>query len=428
MEDYGRSDLFRYGIISSLLQRFFSGEKITFNDFKELSKKEYYFKGKSYKYSPYTIKKWYYKYQKEGLNKLKTRERKDKNESRKLNEEVIDYLIDLRSKYPKMTVKNMYDKLLKDDYIDNSINIRSFYRYLRNNNLKREVLDKKERRRYEKEYPNDVWQGDTTYGPYIKINGKKYRTYLIHFIDDNSRLVVGYGFYLNDNAINVQKTLKKAIKTYGIPKQIYLDNGKSYKNCQLSLICARLGIKLTHTHPYDPESKGKVERCFKTIKEGWMNAIDWNSFKDLEDLEKDYEEYLFNDYINKEHSELKDTPNNVWHKGIENVKWRRLEDEKVEEAFMHEVKRKVSKDGVISINNELYEVSSAYANSEVALRYYINNQDKMWIYEKDKRCEEVSKLNKKENGKVQRVKGIDYSKIVNNEEDVIELGENDEIS
>ncbi len=428
MEDYGRSDLFRYGIISSLLQRFFSGEKITFNDFKELSKKEYYFKGKSYKYSPYTIKKWYYKYQKEGLNKLKTRERKDKNDSRKLSSEVIDCLIDLRSKYPKMTVKNMYDKLLKDNYIDNSINIRSFYRYLSNNNLKREVLDKKERRRYEKEYPNDVWQGDTTYGPYIKINGKKYRTYLIHFIDDNSRLVVGYGFYLNDNAINVQKTLKKAIKTYGIPKQIYLDNGKSYKNCQLSLICARLGIKLTHTHPYDPESKGKVERCFKTIKEGWMNAIDWNSFKDLEDLEKDYEEYLFNDYINKEHSELKDTPNNVWHKGIENVKWRRLEDEKVEEAFMHEVKRKVSKDGVISINNELYEVSSAYANSEVALRYYINNQDKMWIYEKDKRCEEVSKLNKKENGKVQRVKGIDYSKIVNNEEDVIELGENDEIS
>lgn len=428
MEDYGRSDLFRYGIISSLLQRFLSGEKITFNDFKELSKKEYYFKGKSYKFSPYTIKKWYYKYQKEGLNKLKTRERKDKNDSRKLSSEVIDYLIDLRSKYPKMTVKNMYDKLLKDNYIDNSINIRSFYRYLRNNNLKREVLDRKERRRYEKEYPNDVWQGDTTYGPYIKINGKKYRTYLIHFIDDNSRLVVGYGFYLNDNAINVQKTLKKAIKTYGIPKQIYLDNGKSYKNCQLSLICARLGIKLTHTHPYDPESKGKVERCFKTIKEGWMNARDWNAFKDLEDLEKDYEEYLFNEYINKEHSELKDTPNNVWHKGIENVKWRRLEDEKVEEAFMHEVKRKVSKDGVISINNELYEVSGAYANLEVTLRYYISNQDKMWIYEKDKRCEEVRKLNKKENSKVQRVKVIDYSKIVNNEEDVIELGENDEIS
>ena len=428
MEDYGRSDLFRYGVISPLLQRFLSGDKISLKDFEELAEKEYYFKGKSYKFSPYTIKKWYYHYQKEGLNTLKTKERKDKNRSRKLSEEVIEYIIDLRSKYPKMTTKNMYERILKDGYINKSVNIRSFYRYLSSNDLKKSVINRKERRRYEREYPNDVWQGDTTYGPYITIDGKKYRTYLIHFIDDNSRLVVGRGFYLNDNAINVQKTLKKAIKTYGLPKRIYLDNGKSYKNEQLSLICARLGIKLTHTKPYDPESKGKVERCFKTIKEGWMNSRNWNTFRSLEDLEKDYEEYLFNDYINKVHSELLDTPNNVWHKGIENVKWRRLEEEKIEEAFMHEIKRKVSKDGVVSINNELYEVDSIYRDNEVTIRYYINNLDKMWIYEKERRKSEVRKLNKKENSKIERENKIDYSKIVNNEEDVIELGDGDEIS
>ena len=428
MEDYGRSDLFRYGVISPLLQRFLSGDKITLKDFEKLAEKEYYFRGKSYKFSPYTIKKWYYYYQKEGLNKLKTKERKDKNKSRKLSNEVIEYIIDLRSKYPKMTTKNMYERILKDGYINKSVNIRSFYRYLSSNDLKKEVINRKERRRYEREYPNDVWQGDTTYGPYITIDGNKYRTYLIHFIDDNSRLVVGRGFYLNDNAINVQKTLKKAIKTYGIPKRIYLDNGKSYKNEQLSLICARLGIKLTHTHPYDPESKGKVERCFKTIKEGWMNSRNWNTFKSIEDLEKDYEEYLFNDYINKVHSELGDTPNNVWHKGIGNVKWRRLEEEKVEEAFMHEIKRKVSKDGVVSINNELYEVDSVYAGDEVTIRYYISNLDKMWVYEKEERKSEVRKLNKKENSKIERKTKIDYSKIVNNEEGVIELGDSDEVS
>ena len=428
MEDYGRSDLFRYGVISPLLQRFLSGDKITFNDFKELAEKEYYFKGKSYKYSPHTIKKWYYHYQREGLNKLKTKERKDKNESRKLNSDVIEYLIDLRGKYPKMTTKNMYKRVVKDGYINENISIRSFYRYLKHNDLKRSVATRTERRRYEKEYPNDVWQGDTTYGPYITIDGKKYRTYLIHFIDDNSRLVVGHGFYLNDSAINVQKTLKKAIKTYGIPKQIYLDNGKSYKNEQLSLIGARLGIKLTHTHPYDPESKGKVERCFKTIKDGWMNAKNWNNFKSIEDLEKDYEEYLFNDYINKEHRELGDTPNNVWHKGIEKTKWRRLEEEKIEEAFMHEIKRKVSKDGVISINNELYEVESIYADETVTIRYYISNMEKMWVYEKEERKSEVRKLNRKENSKVKRENRIDYSKIVNKEEDVIELGDQDEVS
>ena len=176
MEDYGRSDLFRYGVISPLLQRFLSGDKITLKDFEELAKKEYYYKGKSYKFSPYTIKKWYYHYQKEGLNKLKTKERNDKNRSRKLSEEVIEYIIDLRSKYPKMTTKNMYERILKDGYINKSVNIRSFYRYLSSNDLKRSVVNRIERRRYEKEYPNDVWQGDTTYGPYITIDGKKYRT------------------------------------------------------------------------------------------------------------------------------------------------------------------------------------------------------------------------------------------------------------
>ena len=39
MEDYGRSDLFRYGVISPLLQRFLSGDKISLKDFEELAEK-----------------------------------------------------------------------------------------------------------------------------------------------------------------------------------------------------------------------------------------------------------------------------------------------------------------------------------------------------------------------------------------------------
>ena len=153
-----------------------------------------------------------------------------------------------------------------------------------------------------------------------------------------------------------------------------------------------------------------------------------NIIEQYEGPTKDEGMEKINDYINKKHRELGDTPNNVWHKGIENVKWRRLEEEKVEDAFMHEIKRKVSKDGVISINNELYEVDNVYREEDVNIRYYINNLDKMWIYEKDERKSEVRKLNKKENSKVKRENKIDYSKIVNNEEDVIELGDSDDVS
>lgn len=419
MNKLNRLDLFRYGIISPLITEVVSNIRA---ECAKIAEKEYYYNGKNYKFSEETIRKWYYKYKNNGFDKLNKKQRKDKTTSRKLKEEIINYIIDLRSKYPLITIKKIYQKLLEERFISKDISINCFYRYMKTNDLKRRVNIKSERRRYEKEYPNDTWQADTTYGPYIVINDKKYRTYLIHFIDDNSRLIVGYGFYLNDNAKNVQKVLKKAIMKYGIPKQIYLDNGKSYTNMQLDIICARLGIKVTHTHAYDPESKGKVERCFKTIKEGWMYARDWNKYKSIEELERDYSEYLYGEYINKVHSELNDTPNNVWHKGIKDTIYKTIDIEKLNESFMYTETRKVSIDRTISFNNELYEVPYKYVGTIVEIRYYVDREE-IWIYEKNERKEQCKLLNKKENSKVKRITNIDYSKIVNKEEDVMEVEE-----
>ena len=412
-----RLDLFRYGVILPLL----TGEESNVRKYcKEESAKPHYYKGKEYYFSEETIRKWYYKYLNEGFDKLNRKKRSDKDIPRKMNEEAINYIIDLKSGYPRITTKKIYERLKEERVVGKDISINSFYRYMKTNNLRTQVIANKERRRYEKEYPNDTWQADTSYGPYIKVDGKKYRTYLIQFIDDNSRLVVGYGFYFHDNAVNVQKTFKKAIEKYGIPKQIYLDNGKPYSNEQLEIICARLGVKLTHTHAYDPASKGKVERCFKTIKEGWMYARDWNKYGSIEELEEDYGRYLYDEYINKKHSELGDSPNNVGHKGIENTVYKQIEKEKLEECFMNTVIRVVTKDRLVSINNKYYEVPYKYVGSKIELRYYVTNEEEIWVYENNEMKEKCEPLNKKDNSKVKRENNIDYSKLVNNEEDVIE--------
>ena len=414
-----RLDFFKYGIISSLINQ----EKVNIRHAcKALSEKSYYYKGKNRKYSEETIRKWYYKYKNLGFDKLNTKKRSDREKSRKLSDESVEYIISLREKYPKITVKNIYQKLLEDGYLNESIKIDVLYRYCKTDDMLRKKVVHDERRRYEKRYPNDTWQADTSYGPYITIDGNKYRTYLIHFIDDNSRLVVGHGFYLSDSAINVQKVFKEAISTYGIPKQIYLDNGKSYSNIQLELICARLGVKLTHTHAYDPEAKGKVERCFKTIKEGWMYGKDWNTFKSLDDLNEDYDKYLYESYNNRVHSEIGDTPNNVWHKGIPDTIHKTIEADKLEEAFMHEIVRKVNKDRTVNIDNKLYEAPSMYKLQKVTLRYYISNVEEIWIYENGDRKEKLKKLDKKENSEIKR-KVIDYTRIVNDERDVVEYVE-----
>lgn len=114
-------------------------------------------------------------------------------------------------------------------------------------------------RAFEMEFANDCWQSDTSHGPIINVNAVKKQTYLITLIDDASRLILHGEFFFNDNAVNIQAVFKKAIAKYGIPKRLFVDNGSTYKNDQLSLIGASLGIILIHSKAYSPESKGYVK-------------------------------------------------------------------------------------------------------------------------------------------------------------------------
>ena len=232
-------------------------------------------------------------------------------------------------------------------------------------------------------------------------------------IDDASRLIVGYDFFFEDNAINMQKVLKSAIKKYGVPKQLYVDNGSPYKNEQISLITARLGIKLIHAKPYSPTGKGKIERSFRTIKDGWLNCSDWNEFKTIEDVKDSFSNYLYKEYINKEHSETKITPNNKWHNEIKELK--QLEEEKIEEAFMHSRLSKVYNDSTIQINNEKYEVPYKYVGQKIEVRYYVSNPKEIIIYKDGKRCETCKLVDKKVNSRVYRKNNIDYDKMINKE-------------
>ena len=76
-------------------------------------------------------------------------------------------------------------------------------------------------------------------------------------IDDHSRFLVGGGLFYNDNAYNFQKVLKDAVAAHGIPSKLYVDNGCSYSNEQLSLICGSIGTVLLHTKIRDGASKAE---------------------------------------------------------------------------------------------------------------------------------------------------------------------------
>ena len=249
--------------------------------------------------------------------------------------------------------------------------------------------------------------GDTSHGPYITIDGKKVQTYLIQLIDDASRLIVGYKFFLADNSINFQHVLKQEIKTYGVPKRIFVDNGKPYSNHQLKYICASLGTVLIHTKIYSPESKAKIERSFRTVKDNFINCKDWTNYTSLEDLNNEYREYIVKEYNSKFHTGINDIPRNRFQRDYDKLKFISSHEE-VDKMFLYLIEKKVSMDATIRLECRDYEVPQKYIKQRILIKYSPDDLSCAYIYdEKTKKLEKIKPVDKIANSKIKR-KQISY--------------------
>lgn len=420
-KNYDDISLFRFSIIAPMVNNTHSFKSI--NEYLSfITSKKHEFKGKEYQFSKSCIKNWYLQYKKHGIVALQAKTRCDKNKSRIVSDDAIKKIFELRQGRPNMTGTAIYNILVKENYIKKcEVSLSTILRYLKNNNLKASQVCNIERRMFEMEHVNDCWQADSSSGPYIAIDGVKYKTYIIMFVDDKSRLIMGYDIFFNDNAINMQKVFKNAIKTYGKPKRLFVDNGGPYDNKQLSLICASIGIELIHAKPYTPEAKAKQERLFRTIKDGWMNCSDWNKFKTIEDAKISLNHFIYNNYTNKIHSSTKMTPNERWHNEYDNVTF--LDCNFIDECFLHRTFNKVRKDMTIKFNNEYYEVPYKYIGQTIELRYDPLNVKELYLYQENKMISIVTKVDKVANSKIKRKNGIDYSKVINKDFDAIEKEE-----
>ena len=92
-----------------------------------------------------------------------------------------------------------------------------------------------------------------------------------------------------------------------------------------------------------------------------------------------------------------------------------LEEEKIEESFLHRTSKKVRLDQVISFNKEYYEVPYKYVGQVIEIRYDPLNLKELYIYEKERKIMGIEKVDKVANSKIKRKEGIDYARIVNDE-------------
>jgi hypothetical protein len=118
-----------------------------------------------------------------------------------LDEEVAQGLINLKKEHPQATISGLIRALRERKLVDSWAKVcpTTVYRFLKGQGLL-EVLPPavKDRRRFEAELPNDLWQSDMMYGPMVQVEGRQRKTFLFAFLDDMSRLVPHAQFYLSE--------------------------------------------------------------------------------------------------------------------------------------------------------------------------------------------------------------------------------------
>lgn len=396
--------LFRYGILAPYIQRQVD-TKAPWTFFRDAADKKYqYIDGTFRSVSPSSIERWLKSYNEKGFDGLKPLGRSDVGKQRKIDDELSKKITYYVEEYPRLPATQIYEKLINTNEITSKeLSLSTVTRFVTTIKKSKGLKPITEYKRYEKEHINEVWYGDTTYGPYITIDGKKRRVYIIALIDDASRKITACEAFLEDNYINLMKVIKSGISTCGKPKLFSFDNGANYRSNQMTLLGARIGVAINYCPAYTPTSKAKVERFFLTLKNQYLCLIKPNDYHDLDTFNKDLRAYI-QKYNTTPHSSLEDnmSPNDRFYKESNIII--EMSQEKIEKSFLLELERTVTPDSVIKIDNIEYEVDYHYQNQKILLRYS-PDLSKVYVVDKsDDSLKEIKLLDKISNSGVKREK------------------------
>lgn len=147
---------------------------------------------------------------------------------------------------------------------------------------------------FERAEPNQLWQTDITMWTIAR--GQK--VYLIGFMDDHSRYIVGWGLYASQASAQVLEVLRNAIGQYGSPKEILSDQGRQFfawrGKSPFQRVLAKEGIEHVVSRSHHPQTLGKIEAFWKHLKGEFLDRVVSGSINDLRERMKLWIESYYN--------------------------------------------------------------------------------------------------------------------------------------
>jgi transposase InsO family protein len=124
--------------------------------------------------------------------------------------------------------------------------------------------------RFEMEQPNQLWQMD--FKGYFALEEGGY-CHPLTVLDDHSRFLLGLRACPNQTRQTVQEQLSGVFRCYGLPERMLMDNGSPWgddadsPHTILTAWLIRLGVQISHGHPFHPQTQGKDERLHRTLQD-----------------------------------------------------------------------------------------------------------------------------------------------------------------
>ena len=238
------------------------------------------------------IRRWVKAYQERGEAGLRNRI-VFAGRRRKLPGPVREKIVEIKKREPLFGVKRISHLLKRVFFL--SASPETVRRTLRAESLivpsKKKLKHNITRPRFfERSTPNQLWQGDIFT---FRLGGRY--AYLIGFVDDYSRYMVGLELYRSQTADQVMEVYRQAVGEYGVPKEVLTDRGRQYTTWRGSTRFERElrkdRVRHIKSQAHHPMTLGKIERFWKTIYEEFLVRAQFGSFEEARERIRRWVQY-----------------------------------------------------------------------------------------------------------------------------------------
>lgn len=316
------------------------------------------------KYHWKTLQRWYYAAKAERPDGLLP-ESRSRGQALRLDEEQRALLLEIRQEHPAASAELVLSETVRTGAVaEGALTLSTLRRLYRSAGLPRVGRRKADRggdvqrRRWQAEHPGELWHGDVCHLVLADEQGRPRRVLVHGLLDDASRFAVALVPRLHEREQDMLEVLCGALLRHPAPHTLYLDNGACYRGEVLQLICQRLGIRLVHAQPYSPESRGKMERFWRTMRQRCTDHL--SPTASLHEVGQALWAWLDTDYHRRPHAGLLgDTPRRRYldHLAAQAAP---LTPGQLAAALEVELGRQVRQDGTFDLDGVTYEVGGRH--------------------------------------------------------------------